>query len=102
MPCRNPNEFLCGNGLDVPFDNLEKVSDRARHYVTAALRHMLMWADYAAPFKFHPEQAVTLRPSYAWRPGGNRRPRDRIAARGAVSRFARRRSVVVDRSAPAG
>ncbi|RAO62148.1 hypothetical protein LUPAC06_00510 [Micromonospora saelicesensis] len=44
----------------------EKVSDRARHYVTAALQHMLMWADHAAPFKFHPEQVVyfTLRPSY--------------------------------------
>lgn len=44
----------------------EKVSDRARHYVTAALQHMLMWADHVAPFKFHPEQAVTfsLRPSY--------------------------------------
>jgi hypothetical protein len=44
----------------------EKVSDRARHYVTAALQHMLMWADHAAPFKFHPEQTVTftLRPSY--------------------------------------
>lgn len=45
----------------------EKVSDRSRHYVDAALEHLLMWADYVAPFKFHPEQTVsfTLRPTYA-------------------------------------
>lgn len=45
----------------------EKVSDRARHYLNAALEHMLFWADLAAPFKFHSEQTVTftLRPSLA-------------------------------------
>ncbi|PXY33457.1 hypothetical protein BAY59_10230 [Prauserella coralliicola] len=44
----------------------EKVSDRARHYVTAAFEHLLMWADYVAPLKFHPEQTInfTLRPTY--------------------------------------
>jgi len=45
----------------------EKVSDRARHYVTAGLEHLVMWADFAAPFKFHPEQTTTftMRPTYA-------------------------------------
>lgn len=27
----------------------EKVSDRARHYLNAALEHMLFWADLTAP-----------------------------------------------------
>ncbi|WP_432560674.1 hypothetical protein [Granulicoccus sp. GXG6511] len=45
----------------------EKVSDRARHYISAALEHLLMWADFAVPFKFHPEQTtnVMLRPPMA-------------------------------------
>ena len=45
----------------------EKVSDRARHYVMAGLEHLVMWADFAAPFKFHPEQTTTftMRPTYA-------------------------------------
>ena len=45
----------------------EKVSDRARHYVSAALEHLIMWADFAAPFKYHPEQTTTftLRPPMA-------------------------------------
>lgn len=45
----------------------EKVSDRARHYVSAALEHLIMWADFAAPFRFHPEQTTTftMRPTYA-------------------------------------
>jgi len=44
----------------------EKVSDRARAYLIAALEHMLFWADYAAPLKFHEEQITnfTLRPAY--------------------------------------
>lgn len=44
----------------------EKVSDRARHYVAAAFEHLLMWADFAAPFKFHVEQSTTftMRPTY--------------------------------------
>jgi hypothetical protein len=29
----------------------EKVSERSRHYVSAALEHLNMWADFAAPFK---------------------------------------------------
>jgi hypothetical protein len=44
----------------------EKVSDRARHYVDAALEHLGMWADHIAPLKFHPEHEVniTMRPTY--------------------------------------
>lgn len=63
--CDDPidgSNFMMANRL-YPF---EKVSDRARHYVRAAFEHLLMWADYVAPSKFHPEQAVTftLRPTY--------------------------------------
>lgn len=45
----------------------EKVSDRARAYLRAGLDHLMMWADYAAPLKFHPDQELnfTLRPTYA-------------------------------------
>lgn len=45
----------------------EKVSDRAWHYVSAALEHLIMWADFAAPLKFDPEQTITftMRPTYA-------------------------------------
>lgn len=45
----------------------EKVSDRARHYVSAAIEHMNMWADFVAPRKFHPEQTtlINMRPVYA-------------------------------------
>jgi hypothetical protein len=45
----------------------EKVSDRAHHYVSAALEHLTMWADYAAPLKFHPDAVTvfTMRPAYA-------------------------------------
>lgn len=44
----------------------EKVSDRARAYLKAALEHLIFFADYAAPLKFHPDQAAmfTLRPTY--------------------------------------
>ena len=44
----------------------EKVSDRVRAYLLAGIEHMLMWADFAAPIKFHEEQVtnVTLRPAY--------------------------------------
>jgi hypothetical protein len=44
----------------------EKVSDRARAYLRAGLDHLMMWADYAAPLKFHPDQELnfTLRPTY--------------------------------------
>ena len=44
----------------------EKVSDRARAYLVAAIEHLIFWADLQAPLKFHPEQfnEVTLRPSY--------------------------------------
>lgn len=44
----------------------EQVSKRARGFLTAALEHLIFWADYTAPLKFHEEQAVdfSLRPSY--------------------------------------
>ncbi len=43
-----------------------KVSDRTRSYLVAALEHLLLWADYAAPLKFHEDHVVnfTLRPAY--------------------------------------
>lgn len=44
----------------------EKVSDRVRAYLMAGIEHMLMWADFTAPLKFHEEQLtnVMLRPAY--------------------------------------
>lgn len=44
----------------------EKVSDRVRAYLAAAIEHLIFWADLQAPLKFHPEQSheVTLWPSY--------------------------------------
>lgn len=44
----------------------EKVSDRVRAYLMAGIEHMLMWADFSAPLKFHEEQVtnVMLRPAY--------------------------------------
>jgi hypothetical protein len=44
----------------------ERVSDRARAYLRAGLDHLVMWADFAAPFKFHQDQVLnfTLRPTY--------------------------------------
>lgn len=34
----------------------ERAADRARAYIYAALEHLALWADVAAPLKFHPEQ----------------------------------------------
>lgn len=44
----------------------EKASDWHRAYLTAALEHLIVWADIVAPFKFHPEHEVThtFRPAY--------------------------------------
>jgi hypothetical protein len=44
----------------------EKSSDWCRTYLTAALEHLLLWADYVAPLRFHPEQEVvhTFRPAH--------------------------------------
>jgi hypothetical protein len=44
----------------------ERVADRARAYIYAALEHLMLWADVVAPFKFHPEQANVFqqRPPY--------------------------------------
>lgn len=46
-----------------PFEPLD---ERAQAYVSAALEHLLMWAEYTAPFKFHPEQESNFyqRPPY--------------------------------------
>lgn len=44
----------------------ERVSDWTHAYLSAAYEHLIFWADYVAPFKFHPEQVTnfTLRPAY--------------------------------------
>lgn len=44
----------------------EQVSGRVRGYLSAALEHLIFWADYATPLKFHEDQAVlvSLRPAY--------------------------------------
>jgi len=44
----------------------EKASDWHRSYLAAALEHLIVWADFAAPLKFHPEQQIThtFRPAY--------------------------------------
>lgn len=44
----------------------EKVADRARAYLIAALEHLIFWADVQVPLRFHRDQTVevTLRPSY--------------------------------------
>lgn len=44
----------------------EAVDERARAYVGAALEHLMMWAEYAAPFKFHAEHESNFqqRPPY--------------------------------------
>lgn len=46
-----------------PFEPLD---ERARAYVGAALEHLMMWAEYAAPFKFHAEHESNFqqRPPY--------------------------------------
>lgn len=33
----------------------EKASDWHRSYLTAALEHLLVWADIVAPLRFHPD-----------------------------------------------
>lgn len=38
----------------------EKASDWHRAYLSAALEHLVVWADIAAPLKFHPEHEVTF------------------------------------------
>lgn len=44
----------------------ERVADRARAYIYAALEHLVLWAEVVAPFKFHPEHANVFqqRPPY--------------------------------------
>lgn len=38
----------------------EKASDWHRAYLAAALEHLVVWADFAAPLRFHPEHEVTF------------------------------------------
>lgn len=44
----------------------ERVADRSRAYIYAALEHLMLWAEVVAPFKFHPEQTSVFqqRPAY--------------------------------------
>lgn len=44
----------------------ERVDERARAYLTAALEHLLVWSELAAPLAFHPDQVVihAQRPPY--------------------------------------
>jgi len=58
-----PGSNLADVGELYPF---EKLADRARSYIMAGIEHMLMWADFTAPLKFHEEQVAnhTLRPAY--------------------------------------
>jgi hypothetical protein len=44
----------------------EPLAGRAAGYVQAALEHLIMFADWVAPLKFHPEQETnfSLRPAY--------------------------------------
>lgn len=44
----------------------EKASDWHRAYITAALEHLMIWAELVAPLKIHPGQEVThtFRPAY--------------------------------------
>lgn len=39
----------------------EKASDWHRSYLTAAMEHLLLWADFAAPLKFDPAHEVIFR-----------------------------------------
>lgn len=65
---RNASEPVDGSAFDrvAEIYPYERVSDRARAYLAAAVEHLIFWADVQAPLKFHPDQAneVTLRPSY--------------------------------------
>ncbi len=69
------NHFLPKVGDPAPTSNFvqvngiypyEKASDWHRSYLSAALEHLMIWADMVAPLKFHPEQRVThtFRPAY--------------------------------------
>ena len=44
----------------------ERVADSARSYLRAALDHLVMWADFATPLRWHPEQVLHIeyRPAY--------------------------------------
>lgn len=58
-----PGSFL-GPGLDGR-PPLPQMNDWCAGYLDAAIDHLLLWADYAVPLKFHPEATVTfaLRPA---------------------------------------
>jgi hypothetical protein len=63
MPDPAPISKFAMINAEYPF---EKASDWHRSYLSAALEHLVVWADIAAPLKFHPEQEVlfSFRPAH--------------------------------------
>jgi hypothetical protein len=65
---RNVGDPVAGSAFAQVADlyPFERVADRVRAYLSAAVEHLIFWADLQAPLKFHPEQSieVTLRPTY--------------------------------------
>ncbi len=61
-PCSSTSNFAQVHRL-FPY---EPVAERAAAYVQAAFDNLLLWADFVAPTRFHPEQVsyFTLRPAY--------------------------------------
>ena len=57
MPDPAPGSKFAKVNAEYPF---EKASDWHRSYLAAALEHLILWADIAAPLKFHPEHEVTF------------------------------------------
>lgn len=49
-----------------PDDPLKNMAWWCHGFLDAAVDHLLLWADYAAPLKFHPEASIahTLRPAF--------------------------------------
>ena len=63
MPDPAPSSKFAQVNAEYPF---EKASDWHRSYLSAALEHLIVWADIAAPLKFHPEHEVifSFRPAH--------------------------------------
>jgi hypothetical protein len=63
---QTPNETSRFAQVDALYPS-QPASRWCRGYLTAALEHLIMWADFAAPLKFHEEQVVihALRPAQA-------------------------------------
>ncbi|RKE64912.1 hypothetical protein [Microbacterium sp. AG238] len=62
IPIPAPGSLLDGARAFFPD---ETAADWCRSFLAAALEHLVMWADYATPLKYHPEAAVefALRPA---------------------------------------